>query len=146
MSFKLAYSSEKEGENKKKLKNAYIGKNNIIIIIKTKKNRRFGGYAHESFLDKEFQKKDLKAFLFNLDDLKICKSLGSPHTIWNNNLDSIDFGWGTDLRIFHNFLSNKNYTSQSEIDFQYDINNNYVLNGEKYFDILFLELYEVHFD
>ena len=146
VSFKLVYSSEKERENKEKLKNAYIGKNDIIIIIKTKKNRRFGGYAHESFLDKEFQKKDLNAFLFNLDDLKICKSLGSPHTIWNYNLDSIDFGWGTDLRIFHNFLSNKNYTSQSEIDFQYDKNKNYVLNGEKYFDVLFLELYEVHFD
>ena len=104
LTFKLIYSSKLHGENSEKLKSAYIGVNDILVVIKTKKNRRFGGYAHESFEDKEFKKRDIKAFLFNLDKMKIYKSNGTRHTIWNFNLDSIDFGYGTDLRVFHNFL------------------------------------------
>ena len=140
--FNLLYSSELYGENREKLKNAYIAKNDILVIIKTKKNKRFGGYAHESFEDKEFEKQDKKAFLFNLDNLKIYKSKGTKHTIWNNQLNSIDLGYGTDLRIFYNFFSEKNYTNQSDSDFEYN-DELFALNGEKYFDILYLELYKV---
>ena len=113
-----------------------------MVIIKTKKNKRFGGYAHESFEDKEFEKQDKKAFLFNLDNLKIYKSKGTKHTIWNNQLNSIDFGYGTDLRIFHNFFSEKNYINQDNLDFEYN-NELYALNGEKYFDVLYLEIYKI---
>ena len=128
VSFKLVYSSKLYGENSQKLKAAYIGVKDILVVVKTKKNRRFGGYAHESFEDTEFQKKDSRAFLFNLDKMKIYKSKCTSHTIWNFNLDSIDFGYGTDLRIYHNFLSNENYTNQyhsndsSDYDFLYFFN------------------------
>jgi len=142
VSFELLYNSETDGENVEKLKSVYIGVEDIIVLIKTKKNQRFGGYAHESFLDEEFQKKDLKAFLFNLDKLKIYRSKGTEHTIWNYNLDSIDFGWGTDLRLFYNFSSKKNYTNQGE-DFEYN-KEKFVLNGEKFFEVLYFELYKVN--
>ena len=151
VSFKLVYSSKLYGENSEKLKAAYIGVNDILVIVKTKKNKRFGGYAHESFEDNEFQKRDSKAFLFNLDKMKIYKSRGTAHTIWNFNLDSIDFGYGTDLRIFHNFLSNENYTNQnhsndnSDHDFDYN-EETFALNGEKYFEILYLEIYKINFN
>ena len=150
LSLKLIYSSELYGEDIKKLKSAYIGVNDIIIIIQTKKNKRFGGYVHECFEEKEFQKRDKKAFLFNLDKLEIYKSKGTEHTIWNYNFDSIDFGYGTDLRIFHNFLTNENYTNPSsftsnECDFEYN-NVKYALNGEKFFNVLYLEIYKVNFN
>jgi len=150
ISFQLVYSSKLYGENSQKLKDAYIGVNDILVVVKTKKNKKFGGYAHESFEDYEFQKRDIKAFLFNLDKMKIYKSRGTSHTIWNFNLDSIDFGYGTDLRIFHNFLSNENYTRQSnsnniDRDFEYD-EENYALNGEKFFKILYLEIYKINFN
>ena len=144
LSLKMLYNSETDGENKEKLKSAYIGVNDILIVIKTKKNKRFGGYSHESFENNEFQKQDKKAFLFSLDKLKLYKSKGTEHTIWNFNLDSIDFGWGTDLRLFHNFISNKNYTNQST-DFEYN-NENFALNDEKYFDVSNFELYKVNFN
>ena len=142
VSFELLYNSESDGENIQKLKSVYIGVEDIIILIKTKKNHRFGGYAHESFLDKEFEKKDLKAFLFNLDKLSIYKSKGTEHTIWKSNLDSIDFGWGTDLRLFYKFSSKQNYTNQGE-DFEYK-EEKFALNGEKYFEVLYFELYKVN--
>jgi len=151
ISFILVYSSKLYGENSQKLKDAYIGVDDILVVVKTKKNKRFGGYAHESFEDNEFQKRDIKAFLFNLDKMKIYKSRGTSHTIWNFNLDSIDFGYGTDLRIFHNFLSNENYTNQNHSndnsDHDFDYNDEiFALNGEKYFEILYLELYKIKFN
>jgi len=150
MKYDFIYSFIIYGENSQKLKDAYIGVNDILVVVKTKKNKKFGGYAHESFEDYEFQKRDIKAFLFNLDKMKIYKSRGTSHTIWNFNLDSIDFGYGTDLRIFHNFLSNENYTRQSnsnniDRDFEYD-EENYALNGEKFFKILYLEIYKINFN
>ena len=144
LSLKLLYNSETEGENNEKLKSAYIGVNDILIVIKTKKNKRFGAYSHESFENNEFQKQDKFAFLFSLDKKRIYKSTGTEHTIWNFNLDSIDFGWGTDLRLFHNFISGKNYTNQSN-DFDYN-NESFALNDEKYFDVSNLELYKINFN
>jgi hypothetical protein len=74
ISLSLLYSSSIDGENEEKFKSSYIGKNDILVLIKTKENRRFGGYAHESFLLDIFDKKDLKAFLFNVDNKNIYKS------------------------------------------------------------------------
>ena len=65
---KLLFSSEVDGENEEKLKATYVKKNDLLFLIKTKENKRFGGYAHESFELYEFDKKDLRAFLFNIDN------------------------------------------------------------------------------
>jgi hypothetical protein len=140
---RLLYNSKYEKENEEKIKNSYIGKNDIIFLIKTDKLRRFGAYAHESFEKKEFQKKDKKAFLFNLNKKNIFKSTGNKNTIWRgaNSFDSINFG-NSDLRIFHNFLNEKNYTCPSKNDYNYD--ENYALNGERFFEIKFLELFKVN--
>ena len=143
LNLELLYSSELYGENEEKLKSSYIGVNDIIIMVKTKKNKRFGGYVHESFEDNEFKKSDNKAFLFNLDKKKIYKSKGNAHSLWNYSFNSIDFGAGTDLRIFHKFFTNKNYTNPVDSDFEYN-NESFALNGEKYFQISILEIYKVN--
>ena len=145
LSLKLLYDSEIEGENKEKFKSAYIGKNDIIIFIKTQKNKRFGGYAHEAFQNKvNFSKTDLKAFLFNLDKMKIYKSKGGKLSIWNFEGNSMDFGTGTDLRIFHEFFNKNNYTNQNNNDYNYD--EDYALNGEINFQVKYLEIYKIIFN
>ena len=105
---KKLYDSEIDGENEEKLLNTYTGKNDLIVLVKTDKSKRFGGYAHECFEKQEFRKKDMKAFLFNLDKKEIYKSISSCSntSIWrgNNTIDSINFGIGTDLKIFHKFF------------------------------------------
>ena len=110
ISLKLIYDSKIEGENEDKLINAYTEKNDIIVLVETKKNKRFGGYAHESFEKNKFHKTDSKAFLFSLDKLKIYKSNGKTNSIWRDYecIKSINFGRGTDLRIFHKFNHEKN--------------------------------------
>ena len=143
ISLQLLYNSEKDGENAEKFKNSYLNKNDILILIQTKKDKRFGGYVHEKFKNIEgYEMKDSKAFLFNLNKMKIYKAKEGKIVIWNNDGNSMDFGYGTDLRIFHNFLSKQNYTFPSKSDFDYD--ENYALNDEKNFDVKYLELYQVN--
>ena len=144
---KLLYDSEIEGENEEKLLNTYTDKNDLIILVKTNKYKRFGGYAHEYFEKNNFRKNDMKAFLFNLDKKEIYKSINkeSNTSIWrgSNTFDSINFGTGTDLKIFHKFLSKECQTNQNLKDYDYK-NENYALNGENYFKISYLEIYQVH--
>ena len=145
ISLELLFDSESDGENSEKLKSAYLGKNDILVLVQTKKNKRFGAYAHEAFFNRDdYKKSDNKAFLFSLDKMKIYKSTGSTNSIWNYEGNSIDFGSGTDLRIFHKFRQENNYTSQSKSDYIYD--EHFALNGERNFEIKYLEIYRVIFN
>ena len=126
---------------------AYIGKNDLIFIIKTDNNNRFGGYAHECFELNYFEKKDLNAFLFNLNKKTIYKSKGGSNSIWRGpfQLLSINFGSGVDLKINHKFLSGKNRVYPSGKDYNYN-QVIYPLNENEYFCISFFEIYQVIID
>ena len=144
----MIFNSENDGTDINKLKNAYLNKNNLLFFIKTKKGRRFGGFSHETFLEKKFNKSDSKSFLFSLDNMKIFKSTNSTNIIWNKDCDSIQFGGSTDLRIFYNFSSNQNYTVERKgrhADYNFDNEPNNILNGEKYFSVDIFEIFQIYF-
>ena len=94
-----------------------------------------------------FNKNDSKFFLFNIDNLKKYKSNNTDCTIWKDikTINSINFGGGIDLRIYHKFLTEKNYTKPNgDRYFNYnDVVN--ALNGKKYFEIVILEVFKVNF-
>ena len=140
----LIYNSKSDGENEEKLIDAYTNKNDLIILVKTDKLRRFGGYAHESFEKYKFKKTDKSAFLFNLNKKKIYKSKGNERSIWrgSNTFDSINFGNGVDLKIFHKFFKKQSKTHQGNNDYDYK-NEDYALNGDESFNISSLEIYQV---
>ena len=143
----LVFSSSIEGTDINKLKKAYLNKPNLVFVLKTKKGRRFGAYAKETFSDEQFNKSDKNAFLFSLDYNVIIKSkIKSTYSIWNCNRNSIDFGGTTDLRIFYDFTENHNYTSQGPHYYDYKNLPNYVLNGEKYFSVDILEIFQICFE
>jgi hypothetical protein len=141
---KLIYNSNIDKENEQKLIESYIGKNDLIFLIKTDKLRRFGGYAHESFEKNKFKKTDNRAFLFNLNDKTIYKSKGRDCSIWrdSNICDSINFGIGEDLKIFHNFLKKKSKAHQGNKDYDYKSGKS-VLNSDEDFNISSLEIFQV---
>ena len=141
----LLYNSKDEEENEEKLLNAYIDKEDLIFLIKTNESKRFGGYAHESFQKEEFMKKDKSAFLFSLDNKTIYKSRGKSFSIWrgSNTKNSINFGTGTDLKIYHNFLTEQSKTYQTENDYDYK-EEKYALNGTDSFKIINFEIYKVN--
>ena len=141
---KLLYNSKNEKEDEEKLLNSYTDKTDIIILVKTDKLRRFGGYVHESFKKEKFKQCDKNAFLFNLNKKTIYKSKGNERTIWRgfNTKDSINFGNGVDLKIFHHFTKKQSKTHQGNNDYDYQ-NEDYALNGEESFNISSLEIYQV---
>ena len=141
----MLFSSQLYGKDINKLKKAYLNKPNLIFAIKTKKGKRFGAYSSETFIDERFTKVDSKAFLFSLDHKKVMKSNKESHGIWKQSLDSIDFGTGSDLRIFYDFSSNKNYTNQRDFDYDYYNCQDYILNGELNFSVSILEIFQISF-
>ena len=144
-SIKLLFSSEFSGSDVYKLKNAYLNRSNLIFSIKTKKGKRFGAYCKETFENKKFfNKSDRNAFLFSLDNMKIMKSKMSSYDIWKQSDDSIDFGSGTDLRIFYDFYTNKNYAFNGTNSYDYTNCNEYVLNDEHFFTVDVLEIFQVY--
>ena len=142
-SVKLIFNSKIHGNDINTLKNAYLNKYNLIFCVKTKKGKRFGGYASEKFLDKNFKTTDKSAFLFSLDNKKIIEPKYTKWDIWNSECNSIQFGGGTDLRIYYDFSSNKNYTSQNTDYYDYSDCSKYILNGEYYFSVDILEIYQI---
>ena len=139
----LLYNSKDEKENEEKLLNTYIDKEDLIFLIKTNESKRFGGYAHESFQKGEFMKKDKNAFLFSLDKKTIYESRGKSFSIWrgSNTMNSINFGTGTDLKIYHNFLTEQSKTYQTQNDYDYK-EEEYALNGKDSFKINNFEIYK----
>ena len=119
---KLIYNSIIDGENEEKLINVYTEKKDLIFLVKTDKNNRFGGYTHECFEKDIFEKRDKNAFLFNLNTKKIYYSKQNDKTIWRGKFtfSSINFGSGVDLKIFHNFSKNKNRAYPSGYDYEYN--------------------------
>ena len=143
----LLFNSQIDGTDINKLKNAYLNKPDLIFVIKTKKGRKFGAYSKETFLAQEFNKKDSKAFLFSLDNYAIIKSNNSEYSIWNNrDFDSIQFGGATDLRIYYDFTSNKNYTKEDFKYYDYKNYQKYILNGEQNFSVDILEIFQINFE
>lgn len=143
---KFLYNSKIDKENEEKLINSYIGKNDIIILVKTDKMRRFGGYAHECFEKGQFKKSDNKAFLFNLNKKTIFKSKGNEGSICRNDktIDSINFGKEEDLKIFHNFYKKQSISHQGNNDYDYK-NENFAISGDEIFNVSSLEIYQVIF-
>ena len=113
-------------------------------MVKTDKLRRFGGYAHEFFEKEKFKKSDKNAFLFNLDTKKIYNSKGNDLSIWRGsiNYDSINFGNGVDLKIFHKFFKRQSKTHQGNNDYDYKNEKN-SLNEDESFNVSSLEIYQV---
>ena len=144
ISINKIFDSKIDGnDDTEKLKNAYLNKTNLIFAVKTQKGRRFGGFSSQPFLEDFFARLDEKSFLFSLDHFKIMKAKKvANYHLWNCENNSIQFGGGSDLRIFHDFSSYKNYTIAGTY-YDYGDSDPDVLNGEKYFFVEKLEIYQV---
>lgn len=71
--FKLLYMATRDGDKVRDFHNKCDNNISVLILIKTNKNNRFGGYSEVGFNNNGSELNDNKAFVFSLDKKRFIK-------------------------------------------------------------------------
>ena len=143
--YTLIYKATRDGDKAETFHNMCDSYNHTLVIIKTLKGRRFGGYTYEKWEGDDINKIDNRSFLFSIDNKKVYNVKRNDEAIGCYKLNGPDFcGW--QIVIQDNFLTNKQcYTGEKEMNFRID--EDYELNGgEKYFGVQELEVFQIKWE
>ena len=140
ITFKLLFKATRDGDKLDIIHNKCDNKS-VLIIIKTKKDIRFGGYSEIGFNDKGAQLNDRNAFVFSLDKKLIYTNNGNPAIYCEKST----FGFKNTIYVYDNFLTNNNSQVIGGCDHylckQYELN-----NGENKFSISEMEVFQIKCD
>lgn len=147
--FNLLYRATKDGDQISTFHSKCDNKIQVLVLYHTMKGVKFGGYTDIGFDSSRNWKQDLKSFIFSIDKKKIYNAVGGKKQIgcYNNNGPSFGFN-NVAIYLFDNvsILSQNNQhrtndaiTSFSELQ-NYEIN-----NGEQYFNLQELEVFQIVF-
>ena len=144
--FYLCYRATEDGDGAENFHKKCDFIKNIIIIIQTSRNKKFGGFSSESWdsNNESTWKKDEYAFIFSLNNYKAYDVIKPERAIFCSRKSGPIYGNG-EIFIPNNFFSN-NATCQEENMYYESKGRVYPLNGEKNFTILQLEAYKVDFE
>ena len=121
------------------------GIKNVIVLIKTTDNIKFGGFTSVGFNSLSGNTRDDKAFLFSLDNNKIYEIRKGNNAIYCNSHKGpcfLGYNW-YNINISNNIFTDL-HNSASAKNNPYEINWDYELNGGKqFFKIQNLEIYQV---
>ena len=143
--YTLIYKATRDGDKAQTFHTMCDSYNHTVVLIKTLKGRRFGGYTYEKWEGEDVNKVDNRSFLFSIDKQKVYNVIRNEEAIGCYKLNGPDFcGW--QIVIQDNFLTNKQcYTGEKETNFRTD--EDYELNGgEKYFGVQELEVFQVKWE
>ena len=151
VSIRLEYKSSIHGDKNDIFHNRTRKHNHQLVLIKTKKGNRFGGYTSENFemnklaeLTMDVDKFDNTAFLFNLDSKKVYNVKKDKIALYCDDSFFIQFGDG-DLLIWNNFLNGKSLSMFPESYGNEKCEKGELTGGEFKFEIEELEIYHVGF-
>ena len=114
----------------------------IIILIKTKKNYRFGGYTNAVWTHGAYEK-DNQTFLFSINRKEKYNIINENYATYLENGNYFQFGNG-DLRIYNNWTSS-HFNCIGDNTFA-NLPINYGMNGgEQFFTIASLEAYQIEY-
>ena len=148
---KLLYSSKRDGDEYSPFYNKCSNISPTLSLIKTKKERKFGGFTFGKWNDKQgiLKQTDSEAFLFSLNNMKKYKIL-KPNLAIASYSDHSSFltygnnGDGCGIYLKNNFLTNgghENHTSKA-----YDTDSQYCLSTEENFSVEEVEVYNIIFN
>ena len=143
--YTLIYKATRDGDKADTFHTMCDSYNHTLVLIKTLKGRKFGGYTYEKWEGEDISKVDNRAFLFSIDNKKVYNVNRNEEAIGCYKLNGPDFcGW--QIVIQDNFLTNKQcYTGEKEMNFKTD--EDYELNGgEKYFGVEELEVFQIKWE
>ena len=135
----LLFNSKTDGNLLSELYKKVENKFPILILIKTKKGYRFGGYSPLSLLCDEKWYKEDSSFIFSFDTKNKynANTSSSTHILGNADL----FQFGNDIRIYNLFTKiGDNFVGKCDYDSpaKYEIN-----GGYRNYTVLNLEIYEI---
>ena len=121
---------------------------NIIILIKKKENKKFGGFSTESWetnAEIPIHKNDKNAFIFSLDNYRFFNIIKSENALYCSKKLGPVFGNG-EIFIPDNFYKNVAHCNEKEIyKGPFKNENNEPLSDEKEFYVAEIEAYKIDF-
>ena len=143
----LLYRATEDGDSYKYFINKCGNKGATVSLIKTKKNRIFGGFSNAEWTEKLGFKYDKTAFLFSLNSMekfKILKPEKSIHCVNNYLLMYGNSDQGDGIYINNDCF--KNFGYENHFTKVYDVPSDYYLTGENIFEIEEIEFYQIKFE
>ena len=145
LNFIMLYSGKINGDKSQKFHELCDNHKNTLVLVKTKTNNIFGGFAGKTWNSYEIgRKRDVKSFLFSIETKRIYNpKTDSKYHLFCSDLDGPCF---YAFSIDNNFFEKGGFCDEI-YKCNYDsFENEYELNkGEKYFKIEDLEVYEVKY-
>ena len=80
--FNLLYRATEDGDSANDFHTACDKHKNTLVLVKTKKNLKFGGFTTETWDGNDVDKEDKNAFCFSLDKMKIYNSIKGKKAIF----------------------------------------------------------------
>ena len=149
----LCYRASTEGDSAEIFHKKCDFFKNIIILIKTKNKKKFGGFSTESWeanAENPIYKKDKEAFIFSLDNYKYYNIIKAEKALFCGKKLGPVFGLG-EIFIPDKFFKFPSHCKEKEV-YKYlnligneNIENNGPLSDEKEFFVEEIEVYKVDF-
>ena len=145
--FNLVYRASRDGANAQSYHSKCDGKINTVTVVQTVKGSKFGGYTETQIQDGNIGYKDPNSFIFSLNKMKIYENLNKDNNVIRHYKDNGPFFVGGFVIFDGNFNDNNSnyvYDKSSSFNFFSDNEKEYEINnGEKYFHIKELEVFEI---
>ena len=148
LNFKLLYSATEDGDSCEVFHILCDGESPLLVLIKTNKAKKFGGYTEASFEPslKKKGKKDDHAFIFSIDKLKTYDiEKGTKAICCYNIYGPVFYGYEyCNIYLVGNFLetvgnvARKGDRFNTTVDFE-------INGGDQKFKVRELEVYKVYF-
>ena len=139
------FSSSEDGESSETFHQKCDNIEGTVILIKTKKYKRFGGYAKKKWNHSNGSfANDSKAFLFSLTTMDIFNRNENGNEIKGDKDSGPWFGSGPDFQIVNKWFSNN--STHNKKCFSYPQNVNFPLAENNNFLVKELEVYKIEFE
>ena len=142
------FKASTNGDNINAFLQNCTGVHNTLIIILSDNKKTFGGFTQAEWDGSNRYKYDENAFIFSIDNKEIYPVLNRYKKMAINCYDEEYMSvFGSDIYICDYFFSN-NMSIAQEAFYDYSkskIKGEYKLNGQKYFGVLELEIYQIVF-
>ena len=134
------YRATEDGDRAEDFHKNCDGNTDILVLIKTKNGKKFGGYTSIGFNNLNQSKEDDAAFIFSIDKREIYPKIKGKKAVDSFYNLGPSFS-GDSIKIFDNFLKKGGITSKAGTNF--GTNEDFQINdGSKFFGVEEIEVFE----